>query len=186
MKAALDAGHGAKPGHPYTGASANGLVEDELALDFIRRLGHHLRSAGWETVLTRPGEEDVGIVERARAARYAGADVFVSVHCNAGPPSACGIEAFAVKNDNRSRALAEKLVDEVAKLGMKNRGVKWDTQSHLGILGVIRGTYIKMPAVLLEIGFITNPHDAALLANRHFRESAAKAVAGVLIARSGS
>jgi N-acetylmuramoyl-L-alanine amidase len=175
VKAALDAGHGSN-----TGARANGLIEDDVALDMVSRIGHHLRAMGCETVLTRPGSNLVGITERARAARYASADVFLSVHCNAGPPSASGVEAFVANRDERSRKLAEKLVEVVIKRGMSGRGVKWDSQSQHSRLGVLRGTYRKMPAVLLELGFLTNRQDAALLKDPHFRNAVAKGVAAVV------
>ena len=47
-------------------------------------------------------------------------------------------------------------------------------------LGVLRGTYRGMPAVLLELGFLTSPYDAMLLKDKHFRDSAAKAIADAL------
>lgn len=180
MKAALDAGHGARSGRPHTGACANGLVEDDVVLDLVGRIGHYLRAAGWQTVLTRPGSELVGITERARAARYSGADVFVSIHCNAGTPTASGVEAFVVKNDHPSRELAGRLVVAVAKCGLRNRGVKWDSESRHSRLGALRGTYLKMRAVLLEVGFLTSQGDSALLKDRKFRDMVAQAIAQTL------
>lgn len=175
MKAALDAGHGSN-----TGARANGLVEDDVALDMVSRIGHYLRAAGWETVLTRPDSKLVGITERARVARYAHAYVFLSIHCNASKSAACGVEAFVANGDERSRKLAEKLVEAVVARGMRDRGVKWDNESRHSRLGVLRGTNRQMPAVLLELGFLTNPYDSMLLKDKHFRDSAAKAIADVL------
>ena len=52
MKIALDAGHGASRGHQFTGAHANGLIEDDLALDFVIRIGHLIRLAGHDTLIT--------------------------------------------------------------------------------------------------------------------------------------
>jgi N-acetylmuramoyl-L-alanine amidase len=176
MKAALDAGHGSD-----TGARANGLIEDEVALDMVSRIGHYLRAAGWETVMTRPDFKLVGITERARVARYASAKVFLSIHCNAaGQSAACGVEAFVANGDERSRKLAEKLVEAVVAQGMRDRGVKWDNESQHSRLGVLRGTNRQMPAVLLELGFLTSPYDSMLLKDKHFRDSAAKAIADVL------
>lgn len=176
MKAALDAGHGSG-----TGARANGLIEDSVALDMVSRIGHHLRAMGCETVLTRRDGKLIGITERARVARYASADVFLSIHCNASKSAACGVEAFVASGDERSRKLAGKLVDVVTKQGMRNRGVKWDSQSQHFRLGVLRGTYRQMPAVLLELGFLTSPYDAKLLKDRHFRDAVARAIADVLL-----
>lgn len=177
MKAALDAGHGSN-----TGARANGLVEDEVALNMVSRIGHHLRAMGCETVLTRRDSRLIGITERARIARYAAADVFLSIHCNASKSAAYGVEAFVVTGDERSRKLARKLVEAVAGQGMRNRGVKWDSESQHSRLGVLRGTHQKMPAVLLELGFLTSAHDAVLLKDRRFRDAAARAIANAVAA----
>lgn len=176
MKAALDAGHGSN-----TGAQANGLIEDEVALDMVARIGHHLRAAGRKTVLTRPGTELVGINERAKKAVAENADVFLSIHCNAGPPAAEGCEAFIAAPDNRSVGLAMRILGAaIHGSGMHSRGVKPDNQSQHSSLGVLRGTYKKMPAVLLELGFLTNKADAKLLKDPFVREAVAKEIAGVL------
>ena len=180
MKAALDAGHGSKSGTSHTGACANGLIEDEVALDLVQRIGHHLRAAGQETVYTRPDAWLVGLSERARIARAAKCDLFLSVHLNAGPPAAHGVEAFVVKGDHASRRVAELLVGAVAELGMASRGVKWDSQSRHSRLAVLRGTYRWMPAVLIEVGFVTNLADAKLLHDRHWLDRAASTIARAL------
>jgi len=181
LKVALDAGHGARAGRPHTGAAANGLVEDDLALDLVARIGHHLRAAGHQTVVTRPDTKLVGLSERARTARAASCDAFLSIHCNAGPTAACGAEAFAASGDRRSRTLAERLIAALAEQGLRNRGVKWDSQSQYSRLGVLRGTYRHMPSVLLEVGFLTSPYDAGLLRDAHWREETAIVVAQSLI-----
>jgi N-acetylmuramoyl-L-alanine amidase len=182
MKAALDAGHGARPGRSHTGAAANGLVEDELALDLVKRIGHHLRAAGHQTVYTRPDVRLVGLSQRALIARAAKCDLFLSVHLNAGPPSAHGVEAFVAKGDNASRRIAELLVGTISELGMASRGAKWDSQSQYSRLAVLQGTYRSMPAVLLEVGFLTNESDAKLLHDRFWLERAASAIAYALSA----
>lgn len=181
MKIALDAGHGSRPGRPHTGAAANGLVEDEVALDMVARIGHHLRRAGHLTHCTRPGAELVPIAERARGARTHGCDLLLSIHCNAGPPAARGVEAYAAEGDERSRAVARRLVDAVSRHGLAGRGVKWDSSSQHSRLGILRGTYRRMPAVLLELGFLTSSHDSARLADKAFREAAALSLARAIV-----
>ncbi len=177
LKIALDAGHGAMKGRAHTGAAANGLIEDELALDLVGRIGHHLRAAGHQTVLTRPDEKLVPLTQRARLARASRCDVFVSIHCNAASGAACGVEAFAAEGDQRSRTLAGKLVAVLNRQGLRNRGVRWDSQSQHSRLAVLRGTYRHMPAVLVEVGFLTNPYDAGLLKDARWREETAAAIA---------
>ena len=177
MMVALDAGHGARRGHAFTGACANGLVEDELALDFVVRIGHHLRRAGHRTLYTRPDTNLVPLSRRGKLAVARGCDMFLSIHCNAGPASASGTEAFVVNHDGRSRRIARELVEAVVEHGVRTRGVKWDSRSRHSRLRVLRDTYRHMPSVLLEIGFLTNDHDAALLNDRFFREAVAISIA---------
>ena len=59
--------------------------------------------------------------------------------------------------------------------------MKWDSRSQHSRLRVLRDTYRHMAAVLLEIGFLTNDHDAALLNDRFFREAVAISVAARLV-----
>ncbi|MCE5197345.1 N-acetylmuramoyl-L-alanine amidase [bacterium] len=177
MKFALDAGHGSK-----TGAAENGLVEDDVALDMVKRIGHHLRLAGHETVCTRSNKKLVALSRRGRIAIDAGCRMFISIHCNAGPSTARGVEGFVAEGDKRSAGLAKHIVGRIAKLGMKNRDVKWDSQSQHSRLRVLRDTYKHMPAVLLEVGFLTNPNDAKLLSNPQFKERMAQAIAAEMIA----
>ena len=180
MKVALDAGHGARPGRPYTGAAANGLVEDEIALDMVKRIGHHLRAVGHKTVYTRPDNKLIALSKRGRIAKEENCGLFLSIHCNAGPKAACGVEAFVAKGDTSSRSIAQRMVAEISAKGLRNRGVKWDCESQYSRLAVLRDTYRQMPAILLEIGFLTNPNDARLLSDKHFREAVAIEIAGVI------
>lgn len=179
-RVALDAGHGASRGHPFTGAHGNGLIEDELAFDFVTRIGHHLRLIGYDTVITRPDGRLVALATRGKRAIDGHCDLFLSIHLNAGPASAQGVEAFVAEGDTRSRALAERLTAAISAHGLRNRGAKWDSQSQYSSLRVLRDTYRHMPAVLLEIGFLTNAHDAKLLADKHFREAVAEGITAAL------
>ncbi|NLN75867.1 MAG: N-acetylmuramoyl-L-alanine amidase [Armatimonadetes bacterium] len=167
---ALDAGHGANRGLHHTGCAANGLVEDELALDFVIRIGHNIRLAGIKTIVTRPDSRLVTLESRGKKAVEADCDLFVSIHINAGPATANGVEAFVAEGDRRSYAIAQQLVNRLAKHDLRNRGAKWDSQSQYSRLRVLRDTYRYMPSVLLEIGFLTNSHDAALLKDKYWRQ----------------
>lgn len=180
MKVALDAGHGARNGRSHTGAAANNLIEDVIALDLVKRIGHHLRAAGNETIYTRAGEALVSLTQRARIAKANRCNLFLSIHCNAGPSSAGGVEAFVAAGDERSRNIAKGLVSKIVKLGLAERGVKWDNHSQHPRLAVLRGTYKAMPALLIEIGFLTSSHDSALLHDANWREQLAISIANVV------
>ena len=88
----LDAGHGgADPG----AITADGLLEKDVALDVAERVAAKLRGGLFRVVTTRRGDETVSLRERARRARAAGGDVFVSIHLNSIPrPDQRGIETY--------------------------------------------------------------------------------------------
>lgn len=88
----LDAGHGGvDPG----ALTADGVPEKEIALDVAERVAGKLRGGLFRVVMTRTGDETVSLRERARRAREAGGDVFVSIHLNSIPrPDRRGIETY--------------------------------------------------------------------------------------------
>lgn len=165
MIIAIDAGHGHKRNMP-TGARAGKLVEDDIALTIAHKVRWYLLDRGHHVIMTRPGKQFVELKERPKIAKQGKADLFLSIHCNAAAnPVARGAEAFVVERDMRSCAVAQKLVNAVVAEGMGYRGVRWDSQSQHKSLYVLRNTYARMPAVLLEVGFLTSPVDAAMLAD---------------------
>lgn len=175
----LDPGHGYK-GAQHTGAAANSLVEDDVALYFCIRLGHYLRRAGCQTVLTR----DKGFVElgsRGALAVDTKCKLFVSVHCNAASSTAArGVEAFHAPGDFAGKRIAQSICEALMQGGAKFRSVKVDSQSQYSSLRVLRDTYRHMPACLVELGFLTNKLDAAMLADKFWIEKQACRVARVL------
>ena len=181
MRVALDAGHGLKDGRP-TGACGCGLVEDHMAFVITNKLRWYLLRAGIEVTLTRPTLSFVPLAARGALAKARGCDMFISVHINASTdPEANGAEAIVAESDTRSEPLATKLLDVLVDRGLHRRGVKWDSQSQHSRLKVLRDTYRSMPAVLLEIGFITNPGDAAKLRDQKWVEQTAAALAQSII-----
>ncbi|MHB9037102.1 MAG: N-acetylmuramoyl-L-alanine amidase family protein [Armatimonadota bacterium] len=187
----IDPGHGGpKPGS--TGkVVANGKSVKLLEKDVVfglndqalggngvaNRVGHHLRANGLHTVFTRSSDCDVDLSERARLAVRNKAGLFVSVHCNSfADTKSCGIEVYVHPSQkNHADQLARHILDEVLARPecshLRDRGVK--TAKYR----VLQGTYTRMPAVLVELPFISNPNEAKLLADRHFRESAAIGIA---------
>ncbi|MBO8141373.1 MAG: N-acetylmuramoyl-L-alanine amidase [Firmicutes bacterium] len=162
----LDPGHGGTdPGAP--GASGDTWEKYNtlfIALD-AKAL---LERAGARVVLTRTSDVYVSLAERVRIANQAGADAFVSVHndWNANP-AIRGVTTY-YHNPN-SRALAEAMQGELVEhLGARNVGV------------IRRAFYVvrnaSMPAVLLELGFLSHRTDEALLADPAYRYRAAEAI----------
>ena len=97
---------------------------------------------------------------RVEDANSWGADYFISIHTNASSiPSATGSEAFSFSEPSRAFSLGEDILVGLNRTtGLQNRGMKVRSG-----LYVLRKT--NMPAVLVELGFITNPNDAYLMNN---------------------
>lgn len=182
----LDPGHGGtvKIGgsSPNNAISVSGVKEKKLALDFCLILQDSLRKAAAKkskqvkVVLTRTSDMNVGIRARANVAATNKADLFLCLHFNGGVPAARGVETFFKAKENGNMNLAEdmdfanavnaSLFDSLKTIGTgaKNRGVKPDTQSGPGNLGVIDDNSlgnasrpVKCRSCYVELEFITNP-----------------------------
>lgn len=173
---AIDPGHGGIDG----GASdpATGLVEKDINLDFARALKSALTRAGAKAVLTRKGDNgtlgDLSPAEdcdkRLKEAEAHNADVYVSIHVNSFPDSSCfGAQTFYLDGSEEGRRLALLIQEEVVRIRPENF-----REAATGDFYVLRNS--KMPAILLEIGFITNPEDRRLMADAGFTRKMAEAV----------
>lgn len=161
IKIYIDQGH--NPRSPNTGAEGNGLREQGITYEVGTRLAELLRRNGnFDVRVSRPtpttqlGTSNASSL-RARVddANSWGADYFISIHTNASSQaSANGTEVLVYSQPSVSANLAEDILREVTEItGLQSRGVK----SRPGLY-VLRKTI--MPAVLVELGFITNPQDA--------------------------
>ena len=170
MKVLLDAGHG---GHD-SGARGNGLNEKDIALAVTLKLGEILKRHKIEVFYSRTKDEFIELSERARVANRNKIDAFVSLHCNSfSNAQAQGVEVFSYPNSADGKKLSQNILDSIMKdkLYTKNRGIKTDN------FAVLRET--NMTAVLVELGFISNKEDAAILVNK--QDELASAVAkGIL------
>ena len=174
-KVIIDPGHGGlDPG----AIGPSGIQEKIVALGISRHLRDVLSSYGLEVILTRDCDCDVGLNERARMANNYGANLFISVHCNAAVNQAAhGLEAWHWVTSEPGRECAEKILDGIVlETGLANRGLKFtpENPSQLG-LGVLRMT--KMTAVLVECGFLSNPTEEGLLETSSFQEKCARGIA---------
>ena len=167
IKIYIDQGH--NPVNPNAGAEGNGLREQNITYDIGNRLAALLRANGdFDVRLSRNSPtEQIGTSNssslriRTEEANAWGADYFISLHCNASAnSSASGTEAYAYRQGSQGFALAEDIVAGiVSATGLRNRGVFARPS-----LYVLRFT--NMPAVLVEMGFISNPRDASLLSEQ--------------------
>lgn len=153
------------------------IPEKNLNLKTAQYLSEALEKKGFMTILTRSDDTFVPLKERAIFANERRPLLFVSVHFNAAPAkSAKGIEVFYYKTeepDSRmkaSRDLASAILGSlVIETGAPSRGVKH------GNFAVIRET--RMPAVLVEGGFLTNDEELKLLQNPKYLRRIAEAIA---------
>lgn len=166
IKIYIDQGH--NPRDYNTGAEGNGFFEQDITFDIGRRLYLLLSSnPEFEVRLSRPTEDTVlgtnnssSLTARVRDANSWGADVFLSLHTNAAlNANATGSEALIYSRSSTiALGLAEDILTELnLTTGLRNRGV-----IERPGLYVLRRT--NMPAVLVEMGFITNLTDAELMA----------------------
>jgi len=171
----LDPGHGGAA----NGAQYFGTKEKDLNLRILYTVGKkyfNSDTSKLKVYYTRYSDEDISLDNRAAFAKKVGADLFVSLHMNAADASVRGTEVFySVKNNSANSAgltsqkLAEILCANLCStLGTKNRGVK---QANLVVTN--KNT---VPAVLIELGFMSNKDDYALLTNAEFQDKAAKTI----------
>lgn len=167
IKIYIDQGH--NPVNPNAGAEANGLREQNLVYTIGQELADLLRANGnFEVRLSRPTPEtqlgssaSSSLRARVQDANSWGADYFISLHTNASnSPDAGGSEALVFSRPSSSASLAADILRNLNETtGLRNRGVVVRSG-----LYVLRKT--AMPAVLVELGFITNPEEAALMRDR--------------------
>ena len=184
----LDAGHGGYD----PGASYFGISEKSLTLAIQSRVKAKLEAEGYQVVTTRTSDTYVDLTDRSRAANASESDIFVSIHINAsGSSVAQGIETYYYQpyaeypsrinaayhanptrlsmSDTLANAIQSSLINAT---GAQNQGVKRQT------FAVLRET--TAPAVLLELGFLSNPQEAARLNTSAYQETLANAiVAGI-------
>ena len=166
IKIYIDQGH--NPINPNAGAEGNGLREQNIVFRIGILLADLLINNGnFEVLLSRPTADTqlgtsnaTSLAARVNAANAFGADVFISLHTNASNiEAATGSEALVYAIPSAASELAGDILFRLEEVtGLRNRGVFVRSG-----LYVLRKT--AMPATLLELGFITNPSDAALMSN---------------------
>lgn len=166
----IDAGHGGKD----PGAVGNNLKEKDLTLIIAGLTCDILeKSYGINTLQTRPKDQFVSLSGRTNVANAAHANCLVSIHINAASPSANGFESFVYTTDDeatKSHALQKAIHVPLAKHFDRDRGRK---KANFHMVREYKGA-----AVLVELGFITNPLDASKLSNSNFLFKLAESLAG--------
>ena len=167
---ALDAGHGGSdPGARY----GNRLEKDDV-LNLTKAVGNILENNGVNVFYVRMDDEYETPFKKATDANNANADLFVSIHRNSSeyPNQYSGIESLVFRNSGTAYTLANNINKELANVGFTDIGV-----SERPNLVVLRRT--RMPAVLVEAGFINTDADNALFDSK-FDEIAQAIADGIL------
>ncbi len=163
----IDPGHG---GYDTGAVGPTGLREKEVVLAVGLMMRDLLVEQGAEVVMTRDRDVYLTLSDRVALAHQVRADVFVSVHANGFEnPAAHGTSTHYMDNHQDSRPLAQLVHSHMlSEVERRDRGVK------ISNFHVLRET--NMPSCLVEIAFVTNPEEEALLKTTAFREKAARGI----------
>jgi len=165
-KVVIDAGHGGKdPG----AEGASGQREKHFTLSLSMKVYELLKQeAMFEPHLTRNDDTFIDLDERPEIANQMEADVLLSIHANTfKDENVGGIETFYRFDDNIE--LAQTMHNHVVKaMGFRDRGIRFEELKVLSLS--------KVPAILLEVGYLTNPAEEAVLLGEDGQDRAAQAI----------
>jgi N-acetylmuramoyl-L-alanine amidase len=168
------------PGHGGTdqGVCAHGLVEAEIVHDLAVRVEGRLGALGVTTYLTRSPDTSPTDAERAGFANDVAAEIFVSLHLDAlaasqGSGSACYFYGASLPGREVRSAVGERLADLISR-EVSTRTDLLNGRTHPKSWELLRLT--RMPAIRVDVGYVTSPGDAARLATPEFRDAVAEAV----------
>lgn len=178
----LDPGHG---GYDGGSEAADGTLEKDVTLSIALQTKAKLEAQGYTVLLTRdsdvvnwPSIEIQDLWARCNYANASTGDVFVSIHTNASEfgDGARGTEVWVNMNDQTKIDLATNINTELANLQYtQDRGVR-DEESSLMVL-----EFIYMPAVLVEVGFITDGQDKDYIVSTSGQDNIAQALTNGII-----
>ncbi len=194
----IDPGHGGS--NVGTRSVLDGRFEKEFTLDWAKRLAPLLETNGWKVFLTRTSDVTVSNLARVVFADAHHADLFISLHFNSGAPDKkpAGLETYCLTPAGMPSSLTRGWPDAWAQWFPNNtydaQNLQLAVRLHSAILratgledrGVNRARFIGVlhkqhcPAVLIEGGYLSNPHEARLIEIPEFRQKLAEAVASAL------
>jgi len=195
----IDPGHGGMNGGTISVLPGH-RPEKTFTLDWARRLAPLLEAQGWQVYLTRTNDTDVAITNRVNFAVTHGADLFISLHFNSAGSDQrqAGLETYCITPTGMPSTITRDYADLVSRsfpanaydreslwlaLRLHNAILHATSEEDRGVrrarfLGVLQGEHC--PAVLIEGGYLSNPHEAALIENGEYRQKLAEAVANAL------
>jgi N-acetylmuramoyl-L-alanine amidase len=190
----LDPGHGGKD----IGTADRHNYEKKYTLLLARDVESELKEAGLNVVMTRTADEFIELPERALIASRHGADVFVSLHYNSGPAGARGIEVYCLapagmRSSNEGAGRSTQAAETGNAQDDRNVLLAYDVDksiTHGGPVengGMKRSRFevlreAKMPAILVEGGFMSDAADAKTIYDTGFRKRMARAIVEGILA----
>ncbi len=168
----IDAGHGGND----QGTSSSKYLEKDINLTIALKIKYLLEQNDIKVILTRETDVKLSLEERAEIANENNADLFVSIHCNyyEGEGTVSGLECYYHPDSLEGKNLAEHMIENISESNIINtRGVRAEDFS------VLRNT--KMPAVLIEIGFMSDELELVKLVDPTYQEHLAVKIAEGII-----
>lgn len=167
MKFYIDAGHG---GNDVGAVGVGGVHEADINLAVAKHLQVELERNGHAVKMCRTTDIQRSLAERTEEANKWGADYFISIHANwAEDATANGTETFCYKFGGNGEKMAVKVQKHLlSALSTKDRGIK---EANFYVL-----RKSTMPAILIELGFISNKSDCGKLTNSNYQKNCAIAI----------
>lgn len=178
----IDPGHGGRDGGAV---SRSGLVEKEVTLSISFYLRDLLEAAGAMVIMTREGDQELAseearhqgrrkkedLANRVKIINGEYVDLFVSIHLNSVPsPKWSGAQTFYNPKWPESERLASFIQEELIRNLENTRRLPKKNQE----IFILRAS--KIPGVLIETGFLSNPEEAALLGQKEYQKKVAFAI----------
>jgi len=187
----IDAGHGFMDGGTGDGILPDGLLEKDITMSIAQKLSEDLTMYGYTTILTHDGEtlppaavEDhiFNAYERAAYANSIMMDYFISIHVNSAQNSeAEGSRVYYYDSSNKTKKIGGEIAGLMGKAIETNMPDDLDPvivdQSLDPYNAFILCNQVNYPSSLVEIGFCTNPNDAAKMIRDDWQEQFAQSLA---------
>lgn len=171
----IDAGHGGKD----PGAVFSSVYEKSLNLDIAKRLRKLLEAKGYEVIMTRTTDVFLELADRANIANKNNADLFISIHNNSMPSGYSGVMTLYSARDEKQTFSSKNLADTIQENMLKSLGTKNIGARERDNLVVLNKT--TMPAVIVEVGCMSDSAELKKLKKATFRQKAAQGIYNAII-----
>ncbi len=171
----IDPGRGGNDHGLITNGPDGPISEADILWDLASRLEGRMTAIGMETFLSRPANRSPSDAERAVTANTVGADLMISLRCETQPsPAPNGVASFHFGNSHGSvSTIGRNLADFIQREVVARTGLR-DCRTHGRTWDLLRLT--RMPTVQVDVGYITNPRDRAMLVTPQTRDSIAEGI----------